>query len=86
MAIGVWWRGVDLSGADGVHARGDRLEEPTADLAAQECRIARWIGRVDETEKIPFCVHFGAPQIMRSVIHFASWMLIAPLLPKKSPV
>ena len=82
MAFGVWWRGVDLSGPNGVHARGDRLEEPTADLAAQEC----WVGRVDETKKILGWVHFGAPRITRFMIHFAPWMLIAPLLPNKSPV
>jgi len=35
------------------------LEEPTADLAAQEC----WIVRVDRTEKIWGNMHFGAPQI-----------------------
>lgn len=29
--------------------------------------------------------HFGESQRSKSVIHFVSWMLIAPLLPKKTP-
>ena len=40
MAIGVRRRGVDLGGADGVHARGDRLAKSTTDVAAQERRLA----------------------------------------------
>jgi hypothetical protein len=28
---------------------------------------------------------FGAPQITKTMIHFVSWMLIAPRLPKKTP-
>jgi hypothetical protein len=30
-------------------------------------------------------VYFGTPQITKIMIHFVSWMLIAPLLPKKTP-
>jgi hypothetical protein len=29
--------------------------------------------------------YFGAPQITKTMIHFVSWMLIVPLLPKKTP-
>jgi len=30
-------------------------------------------------------VHFGAPQIAKIMIHFVSWMPLAPLLPEKTP-
>jgi hypothetical protein len=30
-------------------------------------------------------VHFGAPQITQSMIHCVLWMLLAPLLPEKTP-
>jgi hypothetical protein len=43
MAVGVGWRRVDLGGADGVHARRDRLAESATDVAAQK----RWLERVD---------------------------------------
>ena len=44
MAIGVRRRGVDLGGADGVYARGDRLAKSATDVAAQERRLACAIG------------------------------------------
>ena len=34
--LGVGWRSVDLLGADGLYAGGDRLEKSTADLEAEE--------------------------------------------------
>jgi hypothetical protein len=34
MAVGVRWRAVDLGGADGVHARRDRLAKSATDMAA----------------------------------------------------
>ena len=39
MAVGVRRRGVDLGGANGVHARRDRLAESATDVAAQERRL-----------------------------------------------
>ena len=29
--------------------------------------------------------YFGTPQITKTMIYFVSWMLIVPLLPKKTP-
>jgi hypothetical protein len=43
MAVGVRRGGVDLGGADGVHARRDRLAESATDVAAQE----RWLECAD---------------------------------------
>ena len=54
------WRGVDLGGADGVHARRDRLAKSATDMAAQERRAER--------DKIWGRVHFGAPQITQFMI------------------
>ncbi len=36
-------------------------------------------------EKCGGPTYFGTPQITKIMIHFVSWMLIAPLLPKKTP-
>jgi hypothetical protein len=39
LAFGLRWRGIDLSGADGLHAGRNRLEESATKLAAKE----RWL-------------------------------------------
>ena len=62
------WRGVDLSGADGLYAGGHRLEESATELAAAERGLSKEI-----------CArsHLGESQRIQSVIHCFAWMLIA---------
>jgi hypothetical protein len=52
-------RGIDLGGADGLHAGRDRLAKSATDLAAQEC----WV-----SDKISARMHFSSPQITEFVI------------------
>lgn len=53
LARGVGRRGIDLSGADGLYARGHRLAESAIELATAECRL---------NEEICCCRHFwGVP-------------------------
>ena len=60
LALGVGWRGVDLSGADGLYAGRDRLEKSAIDMATAERRLSQ-IKYLDHA-------HFRAPQITESVI------------------
>ena len=70
LAVGDGGRGVDFGGADGLYARRDRLAKSATDVATQSAATAPGIER---GEKMWGCVHFGAPQITRFVIHFVSW-------------
>ena len=54
--------GVDLGGADGVHAGRDRLAQSATDMAAQERGLSG-------ERKYGPAVHFRAPQITQSMIH-----------------
>ena len=58
------------------------MAKSAADVAAQErgLMIAGWDGK-----KYCAYLHFGAPQITKVMIHFETWMPLAPLLPEKMP-
>jgi transposase len=63
-------------------ASGDAVSISAA-LGAIHNRRGGRQGR-DERRKMWKPSYFGTPQITKTMIHFVSWMLIAPLLPKKT--
>lgn len=67
---------VDLGGEDGVHARRNRLAQSATDLAADAGGMSKNMWKR---------IHFGAPQITKSMIHCVSWMPLATLLPQTTP-
>jgi len=68
MALGVRWGAIDITRADGLYARRNRLAESSTDMAADERRLTR---------KKSDSARFLVSQIDRIMILSMPWMGLA---------
>src|SRR5271154_3087619 len=85
LAVGEGGRGVDLAGADGLHAGRNRLAESATDVAAEERGLSATTEAPGKRRKTWDHTLFRAPQITRTVILCVAWIPLLGRFPTTSP-